>query len=73
MSSDDLDQLVRAYLETKIGAPLDYFVIENRMSTDASGDIGMTGNYRKRGSDKNVYFTITVNLATRKIRNLQEY
>jgi hypothetical protein len=72
-SSSDLDQLIKDYLETKIGAPLDYFAIENRMSTDASGDMGVTGSYRKKASNKNVFFTITINLATHKIRNLQEY
>ena len=73
MISGDLDQLIKDHLETKFGAPLDYFVIEGRMSADANGDMGVTGSYRKRAGDKNVFFTVTVNLASRKLRNLQEY
>jgi hypothetical protein len=71
--SGDLDRLIKDYLETKFGAPLDYFAIESRMSPDANGDMGVTGSYRKRAGDKNVFFTITVNLASRKVQNLQEY
>jgi hypothetical protein len=41
------------------------------MTPDAMGDMGVTGNYRKRAGDKNVFFT--VNAASRKIENLQEY
>ena len=73
MDSSALDKLIKDYLETKLEATLDYFAIESRMSTDASGDMGVTGSYRKRAGDKNVFFTVTVNLASRKIRNLQEY
>ena len=71
--SDDLDQLIKDYLETKFGVPLNYFAIEGRMSADANGDMGVTGSYRKRAEDKKVFFTVTVNVASRKIQNLQEY
>ena len=73
MSSSELEQLVKASLEARFGAALDYFVIEGRMSPDANGNIGVTGTYRKRSDDKNVFFTATVNLTSRKIQNLQEY
>jgi hypothetical protein len=71
--SDDLDQQIKDYLETKFMAPLDYFAIEGRMSPDANGDMGLTGSYRKRAGDKNVFFTVTINLTSRKVQNLQEY
>ena len=32
-----------------------------------------TGSYRKKAGDKKVFFTVTVNIASRKIQNLQEY
>jgi hypothetical protein len=73
MNSSGLDQLLKDYLAAKFGSALDYFVIESRMSPDANGDMGVTGSYRKRAGDKNVFFTLTVNLASRKVRNLQEY
>ncbi len=73
MISDGLDQQIKDYLETKFGEPLDYFAIEGRMSPDANGDMGVTGSYRKRAGDKNVFFTVTVNLTSRKLQNLQEY
>jgi hypothetical protein len=72
MSSSELEQLIKEFLETKFGA-LDYFVIEGRMSPDANGNMGVTGSYRKRTSDKNVFFTVTINLTSHKIQNLQEY
>lgn len=71
--SEDVDRLIREYLETKFGRPLDYFAIEGRMSPDTNGDMGVTGNYRKGATDKNVFFTVTVNVASRKVQNLQEY
>ena len=73
MSSSELEQVVKAFLEAKFGVALDYFVIEGRMSLDANGNMGVTGTYRKRTGDKNVFFTVTVNLTSRKIQNLQEY
>ena len=73
MASDGLDQLIKDYLEARSRASLDYFAIETRMSPDPNGDMGVTGSYRKHASDKNVFFTATVNLTSRKIRNLQEY
>jgi len=73
MSSSELEQVVKAFLEAKLGVALDYFVIEGRMSADANGNMGVTGTYRKRTGDKNVFFTVTVNLTSRKIQNLQEY
>ena len=71
--SGDLDRLIKDYLETKLGSALDFFAIEGKISPDANGDMGVTGNYRKRAGDKNVFFTVTVNLASRKIQNLQQY
>ena len=68
-----MDQLIKGYLEAKFGAALDYFVIEGRMSPDANGDMGVTGSYRKRPGDKKVFFTVTVNLTSHKVQNLQEY
>jgi hypothetical protein len=73
MDLSELDQVVKDYLAAKCGTPLDYFAIENRMSPDANGDMGLTGSYRKKASDKNIFFTLTVNLTSRKVQNLQEY
>ena len=73
MSSNELEQLVKDFLEAKFGYALDYFKIEGQMTPDANGDIGVTGTYRKRPGDRNVFFTVTVNLASRKIQNFQEY
>jgi len=73
MASDDSDQLIKDYLEARLRESLDYFAIETRMSPEANGDMGVTGSYRKRASDKNVFFTATVNLTSHKVRNLQEY
>jgi len=73
MSSGELEQIVKDFLEAKFGFAFDYFVIEGRMAPDANGNIGVTGTYRKRTGDKNVFFTVTVNLTSRKIQNLQEY
>jgi hypothetical protein len=73
MDPSELDQVVKNYLAARCGTALDYFVIENRMSPDANGDMGLTGSYRKKASDKNVFFTLMVNLTSRKVQNLQEY
>ena len=73
MDSNELEQLVKDSLEAKFGSALDYFKIEGQMSPDENGNIGVTGTYRKRAGDKNVFFTVTVNLTSRKIQNLQEY
>ena len=73
MSSSELDRMIKDFLETKLGVALDHFSIEGRMSPDANGDMGVTGTYRKRSEDRNVFFTVTVNLASRKIQNFQEY
>lgn len=73
MQSSDLDKLLKDHLEAKFRSTLDYFVIEGRMAPDAKGDMGVTGSYRKRAGDKNVFFTATVNLTSLKIQNLQEY
>jgi hypothetical protein len=73
MSTSELEQLIKDFLETKLGVALDHFSIEGRMSPDANGDMGVTGTYRKRSDDRNVFFTVTVNLASRKIQNFQEY
>ncbi|MGD0177967.1 MAG: hypothetical protein ABSC50_14205 [Candidatus Bathyarchaeia archaeon] len=73
MNSSELDQLLKGYLEAKFGAALDYFAIEGQMSPDATGDMGVTGNYRKHANEKNFYFTATVNLTSHVVRNMQEY
>lgn len=73
MNSGDLDKLLKDYLEAKFGLALDYFVVEGRMAPDAKGDMGVTGSYRKKAGDKKVFFTVTVNVASRKVQNLQEY
>ena len=73
LSSGELDRLLKDYLEAKFGLTLDYFVVESSMAPDAQGDMGVTGSYRKRAGDKNVFFTATVNLTSHKVRNLQEY
>jgi hypothetical protein len=73
MNSGNLDQLLKDYLEARFGLALDYFVIEGWMSTYINGDAGATGNYRKTAGDKDVFFTLTVNLDSREISNLQKY
>ena len=73
MNSTGLDQIVKEYIEAKYRLILDYCLIEGKMSPDSKGDTGVTGNYRKTPSDKNVFFAVTVNPATRVIQNLQEY
>ena len=73
MNSGDLDKLLKDYLEAKFGLALDYFVVEGRMAPDAKGDMGVTGSYRKKAGNKKVFFTVTVNVASRKVQNLQEY
>jgi hypothetical protein len=73
MNPTELDQLLKSYLAAKFGSVLDYFVIEGRMSPDATGDVGVPGTCRKRAADKNVFFTVTVNVPLDTIQNLQEY
>jgi len=73
MASVQLDEMLRDYLETRFGLGLDFFAIEGRMTADAQGDVGVTGNYRKKAGDKNVFFTATVNLPLHTVVNLQEY
>ena len=73
MNASELDRLLRGYLEAKFGLTLDYFMVEGSMAPDARGDMGVTGSYRKRAGDKKVFFTVTVNVTSRKIQNLQEY
>jgi len=73
MDTTELDRLLRGYLEARFGLPLDYFMVEGSMAPDAQGDMGVTGSYRKRAGDKKVFFTVTVNVTSRKIQNLQEY
>ena len=65
--------LLKNYVESKVGSALEYFVIEGRMSPDAMGDLGVTGSYRIIGKDRKFFFTVTVNITSRKIRNLQQY
>lgn len=71
--STELNRLIKSYLEARLGSALDYVAVEGRMSPDANGDMGVTGNYRKRAGDKNVFFTLTINLVSHNIQNLQEY
>jgi len=73
MNASELDRLLREYLDAKFGLTLDYFMVEGSMAPDAQGDMGVTGSYRKKAGDKNVFFTVTVNVASRRIQNLQEY
>ena len=73
MSSSELEQVIKDFLETKLGVALDYFSIEGRMSPDTDGNMGVTGTYRKTPGDRNVFFTVTVNLTSHKIQNLQQY
>ena len=73
MNSSELDRLLREYLEARFGLTLDYFMVEGSMAPDAQGDMGVTGSYRKKAADKTVFFTVTVNVTSRKIQNLQEY
>jgi len=73
MNSGELDRLLKDYLEAKFGLTLDYFIVEGSMAPDAEGEMGVTGSYRKKVGDKKVFFTVTVNVASRKIQNLQEY
>jgi hypothetical protein len=73
MNSGELDRLLKDYLEAKFGSILDYFNVEGSMAPDAQGDMGVTGTYRRKTAGKKVFFTVTVNVASRKIQNLQEY
>ena len=73
MTSGELDRLLKGYLEARFGLVLGYFIVEGRMAPDLKGDMGVTGSYRKKAGDKKVFFTVTVNIASRKIQNLQEY
>lgn len=73
MDSRNLDKLLKDHLEAKFRSTLDYFAVEGRMAPDEKGDMGVTGSYRKRAGDKNVFFTATVNITSLKIQNLQEY
>jgi len=73
MASVQLDEMLRDYLEPRFGLRLDFFAIEGRMTADPQGDVGVTGNYRKKAGDKNVFFTATVNLPLHTVVNLQEY
>ena len=73
MDASELDRLLREYLEAKFGLVLDYFMVEGSMAPDAEGDMGVTGSYRKKARDKKVFFTVTVNVTSRGIQNLQEY
>jgi len=73
MNASELDQLLRGYLEAKFGLTLDYFMVEGGMAPDTQGDMGVTGSYRKKPGDKNVFFTVSVNVVSHRIQNLQEY
>jgi len=73
MNASELDQLLRGYLEARFGLTLDYFMVEGSMAPDTQGDMGVTGSYRKKAGDKKVFFTVTVNVVSRRIQNLQEY
>jgi hypothetical protein len=73
MASSGLNQLIRSYLEARGGPTLDFVAVEGQMSPDTHGDMGVTGNYRKRVGDKVIFFTLTINLLSHHIQNLQEY
>jgi hypothetical protein len=68
-----LSQLIKNYLQSRVSSALEDFVIEGRMSPDAVGDMGVTGSYRLGGEDRKFFFTVTVNLNSHKIQNLQQY
>lgn len=69
----ELYQLIKNYLESRVGSALEDFTIEGQMSPDAMGDAGVTGSYKIRNEDRKFFFTVTVNLTSRKIQNLQQY
>ena len=69
----ELHQLLKNYVESKVGSAVEEFVIEGRMSPDAIGDVGVTGSYRIGSEDRRFFFTVTVNLTSRRIQNLQQY
>ena len=69
----ELHELLKNYVESKVGSALEDFTVEGRMSPDAMGDVGVTGSYRIRSEDRKFFFTVTVNLTSRKIQNLQQY
>jgi len=69
----ELHELLKNYVESKVGSALADFTVEGRMSPDAMGDVGVTGSYRIRSEDRKFFFTVTVNLTSRKIQNLQQY
>jgi hypothetical protein len=73
VNSGQVDRLLKDYLEAKLRSTFDYLAIEGKMTPDPNGDIGVTGNYRKKLSDKNVFFTATINVEARTVQNLREY
>ena len=73
IASGEVDHLLKGYLEAKLRSPLDYFAVEGRMTPDTNGDMGVTGSYRKKASDKTTFFTATINLETGTVKNSQEY
>jgi hypothetical protein len=73
MTTRELNQILKSYLEARFKSPLDFFTIEGQMSPDPEGYFGVTGTLRKRAGDKSVYFTATVNLRSGIVQNLQEY
>jgi hypothetical protein len=73
INSGQVDRLLKDYLEAKLRSTFDYLAIEGKMTPDPNGDIGVTGNYRKKLSDKNVFFTATINVEARTVQNLREY
>jgi hypothetical protein len=73
INSGQVDRLLKDYLEAKLRSTFDYLAIEGKMTPDPNGDIGVTGNYRKKLSDKNVFFTATINVEARTVKNLREY
>jgi hypothetical protein len=73
IDSGQVDRLLKDYLEAKLRSTFDYLAIEGKMTPDPNGDIGVTGNYRKKLSDKNIFFTATINVEARTVQNLREY
>jgi hypothetical protein len=73
VNSGQVDRLLKDYLEAKLRSTFDYLAIEGKMTPDPNGDIGVTGNYRKKLSDKNIFFTATINVEARTVQNLREY
>jgi hypothetical protein len=73
MLPNELHQLLKKHIESKVNSPLEDFAIEGHSSPDATGDVSVTGSYRIGSEERRFFFTVTVNLISRKMQNLQQY